>query len=172
VPNSSDLTVGTSDANGAGTNMAGSIVLKAIIGNPATRVNEADISITMNVTDVRCTGTAQTTQCFRSNAAGGNDFSGDLTAQLPLRITDRYNLPAPGGRLSGTASDTTLSWRAFCADNMDPAIGSTCTAHTSADAVLGGTVIEGRRSNFELGQAEVLDGLAGQAFLRQGIFIP
>ncbi len=51
---SSRLTVGTPDANGAPANSVGHIELTVAVGNPATLATEADISIRVSITDVRC----------------------------------------------------------------------------------------------------------------------
>ena len=59
-------------------------------------------------------------------------------------------------------------------------VGTTCAVATSADAVTGGGVVEGKRAIWELGEVRVYDGGAdGQAatagntlFARQGIFTP
>lgn len=58
---------------------------------------------------------------------------------------------------------------------------STCSVQTTADAIVPGTIAEGRRANIELGQIEVFDtgedgrpstGGPSYSFPRQGIFIP
>jgi hypothetical protein len=67
-------------------------------------------------------------------------------------------------------------------------VGSTCAANTTVDAIVPGTIVEGRRSVWQLGQVEVKDagpngtGYAScpptcgdgdeTVFLRQGIFVP
>jgi hypothetical protein len=67
-----------------------------------------------------------------------------------------------------------------CAGTADTTVGATCAITTTVDAVLPGTVSEGKRAIWELGQIEVLDGgsdgLASTedntVFARQGIFAP
>jgi hypothetical protein len=71
--------------------------------------------------------------------------------------------------------------------NNDSTIGSECSTSTSANAVLPGTVREGKRAIWALDQIELEDGgqdssAFGQqpappddgnrAFLRQGVFVP
>jgi hypothetical protein len=60
-------------------------------------------------------------------------------------------------------------------------IGSTCSLTTTADALTGGTIIETRRTIWQLGDVQVLDGgpdgdadTAGDntVFLREGVFVP
>ena len=58
--------------------------------------------------------------------------------------------------------------------------GSTCSLATTADALIPGTVKEGLRSIWQLGQIQVTDGgpdgvaatAPNSVFLRQGIFTP
>jgi hypothetical protein len=170
VPTSANVTVGTPDHNGAAANMVGSLEVATLAGNPATPADEADVRLSLNVTDVRCT--LDHGDCSQANTAGGPaDYGRVLHPRLPLRITDRYNLPAPGGRLSGTVSDTIFDWVVDCVETADVTTGSTCSSTTTADAVLGGTIVEQRRSSLQVGQVEVFDDF-GDLFLRQGIFIP
>jgi hypothetical protein len=64
--------------------------------------------------------------------------------------------------------------------NGDATVGSTCNLSTTADAVLPGVVVEGKRAVWGLGKVEVRDGGAdGDAdtapntpFLEQGLFVP
>ena len=51
---STPLTFGTPDANGAAANSVGRVKFKVITGNPATPANEADVSVHIALTDVRC----------------------------------------------------------------------------------------------------------------------
>jgi hypothetical protein len=166
---SANVTVGAPDANGAAAKMEGSLKVSTLSGSPATAADEADVRLAFNVTDVRCT--LDHPDCSQANGAGPNDYGLVLHPRLSLRITDRYNLPAPGGRLSGTATDAVFDWNVHCVETADATIGSTCSSTTTADAILGGTIIEGRRANFEVGQVEVRDDF-GDVFLRQGIFVP
>jgi hypothetical protein len=63
---------------------------------------------------------------------------------------------------------------------LDPTIGSTCSANTTADAIVPGVVSEGKRTIWEVGTVQVFDGGSdGQAgtapntlFERQGVFVP
>ena len=157
TPTSADTTVGTPDNNGAPARMQGSLELKVLVGNPATPADEADVRLKLNVTDVR--------------DAGLDDYIGNLEPRLSLRLTDRYNLPAPRGRLAGTMTIQAFAWLVPCPGTADTTIGSTCSSTTSADAIVPGTIVEGRRSNIEVGQVEVLH-YAEDVFLRQGVFIP
>lgn len=109
------LTTGTPDANGAAANMAASVKFEVQPGNPATPVDEADVAVSISVTDVRCRAT---------NAAcpGGplSDYAGRLLAvPTGLRITDRLNTPPGpvGGPGTGGAQ---LELPFGCAVTADP----------------------------------------------------
>lgn len=179
------LTVGTPDANGAGAAMTGHMRYGVQPGNPATPADEADLRIDVSITDVRCQGT---------NAAcpGGplSDYEGRLAAfASTTRITDRTNLPPGPNGVPGTGN------RQFripldCIATASAVVGATCAVSTTADALLPGVIVEGRRAIWELGQINVRDaGPNGTGyelpacppdcgdgdettFLRQGVFVP
>jgi hypothetical protein len=50
-------------------------------------------------------------------------------------------------------------------------MGSSCRIDTTADTLVPGTVKEKRRTVWALGQVALHDG-AGNAFMRQGLFVP
>jgi hypothetical protein len=93
-----------------------------------------------------------------------------------VRITDRNS----GAGEAATGQNVQFSVTVPCVPTSDPAVGSTCSVDTTADAVTPGLIAEGKRAIWELGQTEVLDGgsdgLAGTGpntvFARQGIFVP
>ena len=177
------LTVGTPDANAAAANMVGSLRLEAMVGDPATAADEADIGITFRVTDVRCGPQIQPGLCPHANSTGGRDYLSGLRARLAVRVTDRYNLPAPGGRSPGTtAGHVPVQISPSCGMTpQDQTVGSTCTAQTTLEVFYPGAVKEGLRANYELAQVEIYDngddghtgtGPPEQVFLRQGVFMP
>lgn len=164
------LTVGTPDANGMQPNFTGWVHLKAISPSPSpTDGDQADVTIQMNLTDVR-------------NKTSLTDYTGELELVLPLRVTDRYN----GNQFSppiqpATATDTPLRMSVVCTATADILVGSTCSATTSADTLMPGIALEGKRAVWELGQLRVYDGGAdGDAdtagdntlFAVQGLFAP
>ena len=67
-----------------------------------------------------------------------------------------------------------------CTATADPSVGSECAVATSFDAIAPGSVPEGRRSIWQLGQVEVNDGgddgivatPGNTLFERQGVFVP
>jgi dipeptidyl aminopeptidase/acylaminoacyl peptidase len=155
---STALTVGSADSNGKPTKSVSSVRFDTLVGNPSTPADEADVKITAQVIDVY-------------TQAGLADYAGELTATTPLRITDKLNIPHPGGPGAGTVSDIPYGFTIPCAETADPAIGGACLLSTSADALAPGSVKEGKRSIWALGQVEVYD--ANDAlFMKQGIFVP
>jgi hypothetical protein len=168
VQSSTQLTVGTPDANREPANSVGSIRYKVVGGDPGTP-DEADVGLAVRVTDVRA-------------AAGLSDYTGELRALVGLRITDKDNTPSPGGPGAATVADTVLGVTVPCAEtSADSTIGSECSIATSADALVPDTVKEGRRSVWQLGEVRVSDGGAdadadtagdNTQFLTQGVFVP
>jgi hypothetical protein len=121
----------------------------------------------LEITDVR----------RRSNLA---DYTGEVRASVPARITDKDNPPSAGGASGGTMTDSPIAFTAPCAGTPDPSIGATCSVTTTVDAVTPGAVKEGMRANWQMGQIEVFDGGSdGDAettpntlFAKQGVFVP
>ena len=139
---SSYLTVGTPDANGLPTRSSGSLTADVVVGIPATQTDEADLLLSVTFTDVRL-------------ASDLTDYAGELSAQFLVRRTDKESQPF--NSTPGTMIDRTFSFDATCAPTAGPE-GATCTAQTSADALVPSTVQEGRRAIWELGQGRVYDG--------------
>ncbi len=173
VRSSGPLTIGTVDANGAGSNMEGSVRLRVIPGNAATEADEADVDVIVSITDVR-------------NNPALTDYVGNVMAEMPLQITDNQNSdeqPEPG-----TTQQFPFRWAVPCVATVDATKGATCSSTTTADALVPGSVVEIKRSMWELGQMVIKDagpngtGLAAcpptcgdgdeTNFLKQGIFIP
>lgn len=180
------LTVGTPDTHALPAGMTGFVRYAVQVGNPATEADEADVAISVMVKDVRC-GIPTSAAC-----PGGplSDYEGRLLAlAVSTRVTDRSNLPPGPNGVPGTG-DTQLKIPLDCAATTSTSIGSTCTVSTTADALMPGAVLEGRRAIWELNQVHVRDagpngtGFEAPAcppdcgdgdetlFLRQGIFVP
>jgi hypothetical protein len=178
---SSNLTVGTPDANGAPAKSVGFLRLGVVVGTPGG-VDDADVTFAVTVTDVRCKAGVAT--CAAANTAGGADYTGEIQATVELRITDRYNGVAPGGGTDAATGDKTFQVTVPCGATSTPTnIGSTCDLTTTADAVYGDPSIvkEGQRAIWQLGQVDVYDGgadgdvdtAAGNTlFATQGVFVP
>jgi len=176
----SSARVGTPDATGSPAKSVGVVRYRAIVGAPGG-VDDADLAITFDVTDVLCRGPngAPFLPCGAPNRVGASeDYAGELRATVGVRITDKDNGGPPG---AGTMSDTSLSVTAPCVDNADTTIGASCSVTTTAEAVIPGSVKEGQRAIWQMGQVTVFDGgpdgdaetpTGDKVFLRQGIFIP
>ena len=166
VQTSSFLTVGTPDANGAAANSIGSLTLAAIVGDPATPADEADIKLTASVTDVR-----------RQVDLG--DYTGELQANARLRIIDQASGAAANE--SATVEDFVYTFTVPCQATASTTVGATCAVNTSADAIQPGAIREGARAIWQLGDVALLDGgpdgiaatAAGNTeFEQQGVFVP
>jgi hypothetical protein len=162
------LTVGSPDANSAPANSIGSFALSVVTGNPSTPADEADVNVSFSLSDVR-------------KRADLTDYSGQLQADVIVRVTDTDNESTPGGGSDpATVSDLSFPVTVPCAVTADAAVGGSCALSTTFDAVLPGAIKEQNRSIWQLGQVQVFDGGAdGQAatspntlFARQGVFIP
>jgi TolB protein len=162
------LTLGTGDVNGQAPNSHGRVLMiqrGEIPVNPSNG-DQADVSYDLRITDVR-------------KASDLSDYTGELEVVASLRLTDRLNAPSPVPNGAATVSDTQVSFTAPCTATAGSS-GATCAVITSADAVLPGTVTEGKRSVWELGKLRVFDGGAdGDAqtggntlFATQGVFVP
>jgi Tol biopolymer transport system component len=161
---SSQLTVGTHDANGKAPNAVGSVMLTAIPGDPSPSADEADLRIATSLTDVR-----KKSDLF--------DYTGELQTVLGVRLTDRG---ASGGEPQ-TVQDFPFRVTVPCAASADTTIGSSCTLTTTADSVLPGAIPESKRSIWALDMVQVYDGGPdGYAdttgdntlFETQGVFVP
>ena len=178
VQSSSAVTVGSPDANGAAANSEGFIKLEVLVGTPGPP-DDSDVLITASLTDVRCK--AGTTACGSANAADGADYTGGLQGNATIRITDHWNAVAAGGGPDpATVVDIPFPVEAACAATASTSIGSTCTANTSANATVPGSVKDGKRAIVEVGQIQISDGgpdgvtatTPNTLFAVQGIFIP
>jgi len=177
VQSSTYLTVGSPDANGAPANSVGSIRLDVQAGVPGPP-EDSDVLIKSNITDVRCTPAGGATVCNSANAADGPDYSGEVQGNAIIRISDHYN--GPGLNEAATVQDIPFPVNATCANVASTTIGGTCTANTSANATVPGSVKDTQRAVVEIAQIQISDGGAdGQVatadntlFGVQGIFIP
>jgi hypothetical protein len=166
----------------------GTLLAEAIPGDPTTDADDADLGLSLKVTDVLCANGA-VVGCSGTLS----DYGGQLLLSMDFRLTDRAN-PFPD--VAGTTGDS-LSPYSFlaepigCTPTPGPA-GSTCTLSTSADSILPGFVGEGRRGVLSLLSIEVFDagpdgdlipfsesscppycGTGDESmFLTQGIFTP
>jgi Tol biopolymer transport system component len=160
-----------------GPQAVGTSVLTVVPGDPATITDEADVSITANLTDVQ-------------NKTGGGDYnpnaSGpDLTLTARLRLTDLANC-SPSGctgpyqRTAATTTDLDFPVAVDCSSTADPSAGSTCALTTSADAAQPGAIVEARQTVAQAFRMRLNDsgvnGVRGDSddriFSTQGIYVP
>jgi hypothetical protein len=101
-------------------------------------------------------------------------YSGELSLDAALRITDRNNTPNPGGPGPATVQDTSFPVTVPCASGS-------CSVATTANAVVPGAVLAGMRAIWELGQVKLYDGGSDSVastigdntlFMVQGVFTP
>jgi hypothetical protein len=164
---SSRLTVGTIDANGESPASQGFVSLRTLEGDPATPADESDVRLVFQLTDVR-------------RLSGLADYTGELRARVPTRITDKDNPPPAGGAPDGTVADFPFEFTVPCTETPDTAVGATCSATTSVEAIAAGAIKEGRRAIWELDRIQVFDGgpdddgdtTPNTLFATQGVFIP
>jgi hypothetical protein len=158
---SSYLTVGTPDANGRADGTIGSVRYTAIVGKSATPANEADLRMNVSVTGVLIKAVL-------------TPYNGELSVDAGVRITDRNNTPGPSGPGPGTVQDTSFPVTAPCS-------AGTCLLATSANAVMPGSVLEGKRAIWQLDQVQAYDGGAdglasttadNTLFMVEGVFTP
>ena len=159
------LTVGTADSNGHPTLSIGYVTIETLRGDPATHEDEADVRVTLDITDVR----------RRSNLA---DYTGGLSMPLEVRLTDKNNgCCAVGGPHAGTVDEGWLGDSfdvgAQCAATADPDVGATCSVSTTIEAIAPATVLEGLRTTWQLGPIKVFAvGADTGPFAVQGVFVP
>jgi Tol biopolymer transport system component len=162
---SSYLTVGTPDINGKPARSTGFVHMRVQSCPMCASPLPPDVFFTATLTDVR-------------KKSDLSDYTGELQAVLNLRVTDRYN--GPSLDLPATVTDSPLSFPMTCAATSEPTGGS-CSANTSANAIMPGLVRDYQRAVWELGQVKVYDGGSdGDAdttadntlFAVQGLFAP
>jgi hypothetical protein len=167
VQASSELTVGTLDANGQAAGSAGSVRYDVVVGDPIAPGNQADVKLVASITDVR-----------KSDLT---DYTGQLVVTANARITDKNNaVGAGGGTDAATVGDVDFPATASCASTTSTTVGSTCSLTTTFNAVQPGAIVEEKRANWQLGPVNVFDGgpdgvastTPNTLFETQGLFTP
>jgi hypothetical protein len=134
----------------------------------ATNGNQANISITASLTDIQSTAGGD----YNPNASGA-----DLTAVTRLRITDKAN---GYGGLPATATEYDFKVPIDCSSTPDPSVGSSCSANTTANALIPGLIQEQRQTVVQPFRVRIDDsganGIRGDSddriFATQGVFVP
>jgi Acetyl xylan esterase (AXE1) len=161
---SSNLTVGTFDANGNAAHSSGAVIFKTAVGDPNTPYDDADVYVLVGIDDVRLTGSEA-------------DYTGELRHVTTVRITDRAN--SNGGQ-AATVVDFPLAFTVPCHGTADPDVGGHCGIATTMDALIPGAVPERKRSVWALDQVRLFDGgpdgdadtADNSLFAVQGVFVP
>jgi len=119
----------------------------------------ADVRITASLTDVR-------------NSGDLSDYTGNLEGRFALRLTDGFNAANPGDPQTepATVEDTDFKFGLPCAATTGSS-GGACQVSTSANAIAPGSVRDGDRAIWQLGDVAVYDA-AGDRFATQGVFVP
>jgi dipeptidyl aminopeptidase/acylaminoacyl peptidase len=167
MPESDWLTVGTPDANGKPAKSQGSVTLRAVLGDPSTPANDADLNIALSITDVR-------------KQSDLSDYGGGMTFSASVRATDKRNAPNSGFTRSGTSIDVPFVVDVACAMTADTSVGSTCAVDTTANSLVPDAILESKRSVWQLSDIEVFDGgsdgvsstYPNTLFETEGVFIP
>jgi hypothetical protein len=167
------LTTGTPESNGAGANGIAFALLRVKATSPE------DVLINSQGTDIRCQPGTAATVCSSPNAVDGPDYSGELEGNAMIRITDHLN--GPGQDEPATVIDIPFPVPGTCvstpANNL---AGGTCSAATSANGTVPGSVKDGQRGIVGIQQLQVFDGGAdgliaspdNELYAVQGLFIP
>jgi hypothetical protein len=155
---SQDLTIGTRDANGKQSTSIGWVQLRVAgcptCASPAT----SDVQIAASITDVR-------------NRSDLSDYVGELKGRLALRLTDQANGSHSTNPIgAGTVEDFPFEFAVPCAATPDES-GAACGVATSANALQPGSVRDGDRAVWQIGQVTLLDADGG-VFATQGLFLP
>jgi hypothetical protein len=175
VQTSTNLTIGTPDSNGAGSNSFGSVKLTAVIG-PAGPPDDSDILIDVSISDVRCK-----TAIGTCGAGAMSDYLGEIQLATALRMTDRFNgTSSAGGSDAATVIESTFPVTVPCTQTVSTTTGSLCSLSTTANTVVPGAVKDGKREIVEVGQVQVTDGGVdgfastpdNDVFAVQGVFVP
>ncbi len=162
---------------------SGFLRYNAVPGDGVVPPDDADINITVSVSDVRC-AVGGVTGCVLV----GSDYTGSMVAGSTIRLTDTAH--GVFGDDPGTVQSR-LTFPMTCTATGGTA-GSNCSASTSADTLVPGIAKERKRSIFQLGTVEVTDlGADGtmtpgggatcppscgsgdeKVYMRQGVFQP
>lgn len=158
----SPVTIGTGDGNPAPAKGIGSLRIDTQPGTPGPP-DEADVILRFKVTNVM-------------EYPDLSDYTGLLRVAAMVRRTDLDS------GVAATTQDFRLVFDVQCAATADTTVGSTCQLTTTADALRFGSVLEGNRTIWELGQVRVYDGgpedgdvttdYDNQPVLVSGVFVP
>ena len=164
-PGSSSLTIGSGDGSPAFARGSGFVRLDVLVGNFPPQ--DSDIVFRMQLTNVM-------------RVSDLSEYTGSLRAELTVRLTDRntnaFSTP------TSTSVDFPFGLNAQCTGTPSSSLdASTCSAFTSANAIVPGSVRDGLRAIWALDKIRVYDGgpdengstpAGNQLFMTQGVFVP
>lgn len=185
IPSSPNVNVGNPlpDASGAAANMIGSVRLDVLVG-AAGPPDDSDLSIAASITDVRCDLrdiNIHPFPCGAPNAQQQNDYVGELEGSVAVTITDRWNGAVPGDSDRATGVEVPWEFPIPCQPTPSTSTGGACSTSTSVNALVPGTLRDGKRAVWALGRVGVFDagpdGTIGTAegrdlFAVQGVMVP
>jgi uncharacterized delta-60 repeat protein len=162
----------TTSSTGVG---SGFVKLRAVVGNPGTAADEADVAVNVTATDVRCASV--------SGCSAGADYPGQLILRLSTRVTDGNSNSG-----SATVSDARIDVPVSCT-TTGGAAGSNCSVATTLDTMVPGSAPEGKLSIYDLPSIQLMDagsdGTIGtqscaptcgngdeRVYLTEGVFTP
>ena len=102
--------------------------LRVLTGNTATPADEADLAVTVSISDVRKT-------------SDGTDYSGKALLTSTLRLTDSQNTPTDAATVQDNAFNVPLN----CVTTLSDTLGGTCSVTTTADTLIPNLMKEGQR---------------------------
>ncbi len=109
------------------------------------------------------------------------DYTGSLRATVPVRITDKLNMPHPGGPGAATTVPFLYGFTIPCTADPGPTTGSDCTIATTMNALVPSTIQNNLRAVWNLHPVRVFDGGSdadgsttadNTLFATQGVFVP
>ena len=153
---SSALTVGTPDANGAGSQEQAEAWLRGPAWEPATPARRADGG-----------SRDRSPTCAR---LGPRRLHGTLEARVTLRITDQDNTLTPAARVPPRFR-THPPFPVPCAATADATVGGECTFDTTAEALVAGDRDRAPPRDLGTGALRIHDE-GGAVFMTQGVFVP
>jgi hypothetical protein len=152
-----------------GTSSQGSAQMTVVPGDSdPTNGNQANVSLTAALSDIQATGGGD----YNPNPTGA-----DLTAVTRLRFTDLAN---GSGGVAATATEYDFRVPIDCTSTPDPSVGSTCSANTTANALVPGLIQEAQQAVVQAFRVRIDDsganGIRGDSddriFATQGVFVP
>lgn len=151
----SGITIGVGDGDPLAAKSIGSVRFDLVPGAPGPP-DDSDVHIRFSLTNVW-------------NRSNSTDYTDQLTASVPIRLTDT------NGTSAATTQDFPFAFNVQCQATADTTVGGACQLTTTADSVLPGSAPEGNRSIWAFDQVRVYErrfGVRFGLFAAQGVFVP